>query len=104
MLNIIQDNLSSILVAIAVIVGLIFLYKAGKKEMVKKVVLDLVVKAELAFGNGTGELKYAEVVAGIYDKLPAIVIFFLSQKEIDSMIEGAVCHMKKMLAKGKNLA
>lgn len=54
MLEFIKANLSSIITIIIVIVGLLYLYKRGKKEFVKQVILSLVVQAEKTLGSGTG--------------------------------------------------
>ncbi|WP_406242335.1 hypothetical protein [Tissierella carlieri] len=48
------------------IIGLLFIYKKGKKEFIRQVILSLVVKAEKSIGSGTGRLKYAMVVEKVY--------------------------------------
>lgn len=101
MLNFI--NLSSILVVLVFIIGLLFLYKKGKKEFVRQVVLSLVVQAEKALGSGTGELKYAMVVENVYKMLPPILKLLISQKELDNMIEDGVEYLKEYLNQGKDL-
>lgn len=103
MLDFIKMNISSILVVLAVIVGLLFLYKRGKKEFVRQVVLSLVVQAEKALGSGTGELKYAMVVENIYKKLPFILTLLISKKELDRLIEDGVQYLKDYLKQGKDL-
>ena len=100
MLVFIKSNIDSILVALVVILGLLFLYKNGKKEVVREIVLSLVVKAEKALGSGMGELQYAMVVEGIYDKLPKLLTALMSKKEIDREIKKAVKKMKDYLSKG----
>ena len=103
MLNFIKLNLSSILVVLVFIIGLLFLYKKGKKEFVNQVVLSLVVQAEKALGSGTGELKYVMVVENLYKILPPILKLLMSKKELDNMIEDAVEYLKKYLSEGKDL-
>lgn len=89
---------------VLVFVGiLLYLYKLGKRDMVKKIVLSLVVQAEKALGTGTGELKYAMVVERVYAVLPAILRFLITKKELDKLIEEAVQYMKKYLSEGRNL-
>lgn len=103
MLNFIKLNISSILVVLFILVGLLFLYKRGKKEFVRQVVLSLVVQAEKALGSGTGELKYAMVVENIYKKLPFILTLLISKKELDRLIEDGVQYLKDYLKQGKDL-
>ena len=57
MVEFIKINIRSILVVLSLMVGLPFIYKGGKKDFVRQVVLSLVVQAEKALGSGTGELK-----------------------------------------------
>lgn len=103
MLNFIKLNLSSIVVVLIILIGLIFLYKRGKKDFVRKVVLSLVVQAEKALGSGTGELKYAMVVENVYKALPTILTILISKKELDNIIESSVQYMKEYLRKDKDL-
>jgi hypothetical protein len=71
--------------------------------MVRKIILTLVIQAEKQLGSGTGELKYAMVVERLYRIFPTTVRWFLSEKELDRMIEEAVVYLKGYLAQGKNL-
>ncbi|WP_312907999.1 hypothetical protein [Tissierella praeacuta] len=103
MLEFIKVNYDSILVGLLFVIGLLFLYKRGKKELVRKVVLSLVVQAEKTLGSGTGELKYAMVVESVYKVLPSILTLLISEKELDNLIEDGVQYMKKYLENGKDL-
>lgn len=103
MLDFIKLYWDSIFLVLLVVAGLLYLYKQGKKEFVRKVVLSLVVQAEKALGSGTGELKYAMVVERVYAVLPAILRFLITKKELDKLIEEAVQYMKKYLTEGRNL-
>lgn len=96
-LNFIEVNLGSIIAVIIFGVILLQLWRAGKKESVKEIILSLVVKAESVYGSGTGEIKYASVVEGVYKILPSIVTFFISEKELDRMIEEQVKYWKECL-------
>lgn len=103
MLEFIKINLSSILVVLLLIIGLLFIYKKGKTDFVKQVVLSLVVQAEKALGSGTGELKYAMVVENVYKVLPYILRLLISKKELDNIIESSVQYLKEYLKKDKDL-
>lgn len=96
-------NWPSILVAAIIIALMVLLYFRGKKDLVKKIILSLVLQAEKTLGSGTGELKYAMVVERAYTVLPALIRFFITKKELDRLIEEAVQYMKKQLQAGKNL-
>jgi len=97
MLEFIKSNMYSIVVILLVIIGLLFLYKRGNIDLVRKIILSLVVKAEKALGSGTGELKYAMVVENVYRVLPFVLTLLISKKELDRMIENAVDYMKEYL-------
>lgn len=84
-------------VILVAIIACFFLFK-GKKEEAKKIILALVVEAELKFEAGTGSMKYAYVLGFVYPKLPAIVRLFISEDALDTMIEAAVDLLKKELA------
>lgn len=103
MMEFVQANLANIIVAVVAIVSLLIIYKLGKKETVKKIVLALVVQAEKTLGSGTGELKYAMVIDALYDKIPTVLRFLFTKKEIDTFIEEAVSKMKEILSKGVTL-
>ncbi|MDR7870295.1 MAG: hypothetical protein RIN55_05515 [Tissierellaceae bacterium] len=97
MLEFIQQNLYSLLVVLLVLIGLLFLYKRGRMDFVRKVVLSLVVQAEKALGSGTGDLKYAMVVENVYKVLPGILTILISRKELDRLIEDGVQYLKEYL-------
>lgn len=103
MLDFIKVNISSIMVVLITLIGLLFIYKRGKKDFVRQVVLSLVVQAEKALGSGTGELKYAMVVENVYKVLPFILTILISKKELDNIIENSVKYLKEYLKKDKDL-
>jgi hypothetical protein len=87
------------LVVVLFIVICIVLVKKGSAKYVKQMLFYLVTQAEAEFGSGTGDLKYAAVTTWLYEKLPAILKFFFTAKQIDAMIEAAVDQMKEYLQK-----
>ena len=103
MLNFIKIYWSSIFLVIVFVLGLLWFYKNGKKDFVKKVVYSLVVQAEKALGSGTGELKYAMVVESMYQVLPTVLRLLITQKELDTLIEDGVQKLKEFLSKDKDL-
>ncbi|WP_425446419.1 hypothetical protein [Dethiothermospora halolimnae] len=103
MLEFIKGYWVPIVVILIAMISLIFLYKKGKEDTVRKVILSLVIQAEKLLGSGTGELKYAWVVEQIYKTLPIMVQLIFTRKQIDSMIEEAVEFLKDYLSNGKSL-
>jgi hypothetical protein len=93
----------SIIIVIALIFLLALLYARGHKEVVKKIILSLVVKAEQALGSKTGGLKYAYVIEKIYDKLPFIITLFFTKEELNRFIESGVQKLKQTLDSGATL-
>lgn len=91
------------LIVFVVVFTLTVLYKKGKYNIVKTMVLSLVIQAEKTYGSGTGELKYATVVKGFYSELPLIIRVLFTMKEVNHMIEYAVGTLKKNLRAGRNL-
>ena len=96
-------NWIDILIWAIAAVTLLYLFKIGKKDLVKQIILSLVVQAEKMLGSGTGELKYAMVIENLYKILPQTIRMLFTKKEIDQMIEGSVTKLKEMLKSGKNL-
>lgn len=90
----ILSNWDSVLLVIICIMGVIFMYKKGETQKLKEILFKLVVEAERTYGSGTGELKRAAVFELAYDKMPALLKRFISQKELESMIEEALAYAK----------
>jgi hypothetical protein len=93
-----------VLLIVAFLALCAYLLKRGKVETVKRMVYYFVVQAEKQLGSKTGPLKYAMVVAAVYDKLPRLLRFLYTQKDIDRFIDDAVQQLKEYLEKtGANL-
>lgn len=103
MIAFLQQNYKDILIVVLFITSMLALYKNGKRDTVKKIILSLVVQAEKNLGSGTGELKFAYVTEKVYYLLPNIVKFLFTKKEIDGYIEEAVQTLKRLLSSGVNL-
>ena len=101
MCDFLKHNLFNILIIATTFFSLVYLYRIGKRDTVKKIILSLVIQAEKALG--TGELKYTMVVERAYNVLPTLIRFLITKKELDNLIEEAVQYMKKQLSDGNNL-
>lgn len=83
-------NWISVLLVVGFIVVCFIMIKRGYRKTVALWCYILVTKAEDKFGSGTGDLKYAEVLEGVYTKFPNVIRFFFSVNEIDDIIESTV--------------
>lgn len=97
----IMNYWDSILVVVIFIVICVALIKKGSAKYVKQMLFYLVTKAEAEFGSGTGDLKYSAVTTWLYERMPAILKFFFTAKQVDAMIEAAVDQMKEYLKKNE---
>jgi hypothetical protein len=91
-------NWDSVLVVVAVVAGVIVLYRRGEIAIIENLLFTLVIKAEKEFGGGTGELKRATVLDWVYERLPKIVTLFISHKMIEGFLEAALEYAKKKWA------
>lgn len=102
-LNFLVANWDSVLVVIGFIVLVVVLIKRGETKILNNILYRLVTQAEREFGAGTGELKYAAVSDWIYERMPAILKFLFTSKDIDKMIEAALEAAKEKWEKNENL-
>lgn len=102
-MNFIISNGIEILVVVLFVSGCLLLYREGKKSLVKRMILALVVQAEKSLGSGTGELKYATVINASYSRLPWSLRLLFTPKDIDKYIEEGVIKLKELLSCGKDL-
>ena len=102
-LNFLLANWDSILVVVGFIVLIVVLVKRGETKILNNILYKLVTQAEREFGAGTGELKYSAVSDWIYERLPAILKFLFTAKDIDKMIETALAAAKKKWEQNGNL-
>lgn len=102
MIDFIIQNWDSAVVVILFIMTMLVLLKKGATKQVNEILFFLVTEAEAQFGGGTGQLKYAAVVAWLYERLPVVVRLLFTEKQIDLLIENAVIRMKKYLDSNKD--
>lgn len=102
-LNFLLANWDSILVVAGFIVVVVVLIKRGETKILKNILFKLVTQAEKEFGSGTGALKYAAVSDWIYQRMPAILKFLFTEKDIDNMIEAVLAEAKKQWGTNENV-
>lgn len=77
----------SILVVIAFIILVAVLIKRGEIKILKQILFNLVTQAEQTYGDGTGKLKYAVVADWLYQRIPTVLKFLFTAKDIENLIE-----------------
>lgn len=102
-LNFLLANWDSILVVVGFIVVVVVLIKHGETKILKNILFKLVTQAEKEFGSGTGALKYAAVSDWLYQRMPAILKFLFTEKDIDNMIEAVLAEAKKQWGANENV-
>lgn len=81
------ENWDSVLVVVVVLVALLILAKKGETKILRQILFSLVTQAEQQLGDGTGKLKYSMVADWLYQRIPAILKFLFTAKDIEKMIE-----------------
>lgn len=91
------SNWVSCIIVIGFIILCFYLVKNGYRKNVALWAYILVTKAEEKHGIGTGTIKYADVLAGIYEKFPRVIRYFFTIDEIDDIIEDNVKSLQEWL-------
>ena len=102
-INFIIQNWDFILLIIAAVAAVVFAIFKGNKSVIMRMLFNLVIDAEQAFGAGTGSLKLAAVIDLIYPKLPAIIKAFISDKMLVKWVEEALAAAKEAWEKNPAL-
>ena len=97
------NNWDSVLVIIAFILIAIVLIKRGESGILKNILFNLVTQAEKEYGEGTGKLKYAVVSDWLYQRIPTVLKFLFTSKDIEKMIEDALTTAKEKWNTNPNL-
>ena len=110
-LHIIEENWTTILVCIGIIIGLvqraIVFFKKSKEErieiakkQVRQTILEMVTKAEKDFAdwNKAGEIKRSQVIKEIYDQYP-ILTKIVDQETVVTWIDEEINNSLKTLRK-----
>lgn len=91
-------------VLVAVVIGFIlYLIKTGQTKILKKIAVRLVTEAEGELGNGTGIFKQAAVIEWLYDKIPAVLKIFFTQKDLERLVDTVVEEVKKKWECNENI-
>lgn len=102
-LQFLAANWDSVLVVIAFLAICLVLVKRGETKTLNKILFALVTQAEKEFGSSTGKLKLSTVVDALYQRIPAILKFLFTEKELEKMVEDALTAAKKLWADNDRL-
>lgn len=97
------ENALDVLIILATIGFLVFLAKMDNRRTMRQIILDLVVQAEKTLGAGTGDLKYAFVIARLHQITPAVLRVLYPYNEISRLIEEEVEFLNGLMANGVDL-
>ena len=104
LLEFLMQNWDSVLVVIGFIVLCLVLIKRGETATLNKILFALVTQAEKELGGGTGKLKLSTVVDALYQRIPAILKFLFTEKELEQMVEDARAAAKKLWGSNEALS
>ncbi len=96
-------NWDSVLVIVGFLALVAVLIKRGETKILKNILFKLVTQAEREFGSGTGTLKYAAVSDWLYQRMPAVLKFLFTEKDIDNMIEAVLAEAKEKWGTNDNV-
>lgn len=97
MLELIMNNPIETVVIAVILVAIVVLVYANRKDVILKSALYIVAKVEEEWGSNMGQIKFAEAYTYIKSKYP-IVTFFLPESLMKQIIEDALVRLKEILA------
>ena len=98
-MEVIFANLDLILAGAVVLISAVVLARRGQIKLLRELVLSLVVGAEVDFGGGTGEIKKSEVVKKVYELLPSMSKYLISESKVSELIENAKNELDELTEK-----
>ncbi len=89
-------NWSDILLVFSVFFLMIYSSFTNNLGYLRADLFSLVTEAEKIYGGKTGEIKLMYVVKKIHSKMPAVLKAFLSEKQLEKIIEKVLMKVKKI--------
>lgn len=89
------ENWSDVTLVVSVLFLIIYSSFTNKTEYLKADLFSLVTEAEKIYGEKTGQIKLMYVVRKIYSKMPVLLKIFLSEKQLEKIIENVLTKAKK---------
>lgn len=103
-INFLVQNWDSVLVVLLAATGIIFLIAKRQYAILDKIIFSLVTEAEKKFGGGTGAAKLAAVIDWVYPKIPAVIRLFISEAQLEKLIERVLADAKERWEKNPHLS
>lgn len=103
-INFLAQNWDSVLVVLLVVAVIIVLIAKRQYAILDKIIFSLVTEAEKKFGGGTGAAKLAAVIEWVYPKIPAVIRLFISEAQLEKLIERVLADAKKRWEKNPHLS
>ncbi len=103
-LNFLLQNWDSVLVVVLLIAVIIVLIAKRQYAILDKIIFSLVTEAEKKFGGGTGAAKLAAVIEWVYPKIPAVIRLFISEAQLEKLIERVLADAKERWEKNPHLS
>lgn len=97
------ENWSDIFLVLSVLALVIYSSMTNNLDYLKADLFTLVTEAEKIYGAKTGAIKLMYVVKKIYSKMPTILKVFLSEKQLEKMIEAVLQKVKESWAKNSQI-
>jgi len=92
-----MNILSIIIIAVAIIIAIVFLYYKMKKLGLRQVAISLIVEAETRFEYGKNTDKFNYVFSNIYIRLPLILQILFTKENLIQFIQKVFCEIKEAL-------
>ncbi len=96
------ENWSDVMLVISVLFVIIYSFFTNRIEYLRAQLFSLVTEAEKIYGGKTGKTKLMYVVEKIYKKMPAVLKIFLSEKQLEKIIEDVLENAKKSWLEKQN--
>lgn len=92
------SNWSDITLVFSVLFIIVYSSFTNRIGYLKAELFSLVTEAEEIYGGKTGKIKLMYVVKKIHSKMPAVLKMFLSENQLEKIIEGVLNKAKKAWA------
>ncbi len=89
-----MDILSIIIIAVAIIVAIVFLYMAVKNKGLRQVAISLIVEAEKVFEYGKNSEKFNYVFDKMYQLVPGFLQIFFTKVLLVKFIQKVFSEIK----------
>ena len=96
-------NWSDVTLVVSVLFIIIYSAFTNRTEYLRAELFSLVTEAEKIYGGKTGTTKLMYVVEKVYSKMPVILKLFLSEKQLEKIIEGVLASAKKLWSENEKI-